>query len=114
MATIQQQLCDGCGALITGTKGITKVYNEAILIRGSLGIFEVDKETRWRDHLFITPHGATDLAFCKLPCIQAYIDHRTMTARHRKTEALRREASEEELGRLDDQPPFLIGHKKSY
>lgn len=112
MSRVEQQLCDGCGALITGKYGIEYQRKPGILIKGQIAVFEVDPLTRWRDHLFITPTPDADLSFCKLDCIGAYIDHRKIIAASKRKESLKEDADREYRERMRKDPDFIVGTKR--
>lgn len=101
---VNQQLCDGCGELLTGIKGITKVYREFIRFKGSMQLGEVDKQTRWREHYYLTPHGEVELTFCNLDCVGIYVDHKLTVAKTRRAQKLREETD----------ATFKIGHKTNH
>ena len=92
MSQITQQICDGCGKILTGSKGIVKIHEPFITIKGSIGVGEVDPDTKWREFMFITPNSTNDLAFCDIDCLKAYIDTGTERARNRHISRLREEA----------------------
>jgi len=100
MARIEQQLCDGCSKVVTGMNGMSKVYNGGILITGGIGFLEVDPDTGWREHYYLTPNDKGELSFCNLECFQAYIEYRLKIAKGKREQRLRMEASGEHEQRL--------------
>lgn len=101
MGIVQQQLCDGCGKIITGQQGTVYYRKPAILISGQIGVYEVDPHSKWRDHWYATPHANCELAFCNIECVQEYLEHRLTIAKRKKMEHLQREASDEYMRRDD-------------
>jgi hypothetical protein len=102
MGIVQQQLCDGCGEILTGVKGTVYHRKPALLISGQIAIYEVDPHTKWRDHWYATPHANCELAFCDYTCLQAYIEHRVKVGKQKKMERLQQEAGEERLRKGED------------
>ncbi len=120
MGVVEQELCDGCGALISGKKGVVYQRNPALLITGQISVMEVDPDSKWREHIYITPGPETKLSLCNMDCLQIYVDAHLVIAKSRMAEKLRREAAGEHSTRMqkdmDYQPrqSFKVGNKPGY
>lgn len=104
MADIQQQLCDGCGALLNGKHGIAWVKLPCLEINGQIVYEEMSTEKpNWRQHLFVTRTPNEKLAFCwgkdpekpDLKCLMDYITFRVQKQREWNEKKLKGEANEE-------------------
>lgn len=123
MADVKQQLCDGCGALLSGKQGIATVRKPALEINGQMVYELVDKQTNWRDHVFLTRTREERLAFCvgddeenpKMDCFVLYITYKLRKQKEWKERKLREEAGEEWNDRnVSQRPPSLIRNKRVY
>lgn len=108
MGVIEQTLCDGCGELIYGKKGIAFVKKDYIQIIGQVTFHKVTQETQWVDHMHLTPTDHENLSFCmdnkglKLDCLIAYIESRTLIVKNKIEISKRKRATEEQQ---DDYTP---------
>ena len=114
MAQVEQELCDGCGALITGKKGVVFQRNPGIIIKGQISVLEVDEATKWREHMYVTPGADCNLSFCNLDCLSIYISAHTLIAKSRIREKMQREAAGEQDTRMRKDPDFVVGRKPNY
>ena len=111
MAQVTQQLCDSCGKTLSGKNGRLSVYEPFIQIKGQMGIGVVDKETKWRDFFYVSPHSTADLSFCGFLCLESYFKMRLEMAQERKVKRLREEAAQEQNDRLAGDGGVTIGGK---
>jgi hypothetical protein len=101
MSIANHTICDGCGEILYGKKGIHFIKKDYIQIKGQITVHEVDKTTDWISHLHMTPTENEDLSLCKemdgikLDCLQSYIDSRSTFVKTRIEANKRNRASEE-------------------
>lgn len=86
---LNQVMCDCCGEILKGTKGLTQVNKSNIAIRGMITYFDGSG-----DYLHITYHADSDLNFCNTECFKNFCNRRIEEKENKRKEALMREASD--------------------
>lgn len=86
---LNQIVCDGCGAVIRGTKGSVAIKKANIALNGMVTYFTEDGE-----YIHITRKANDDLCVCDHNCFKVLVNRRIDEYEHRRKERLMREASE--------------------
>ena len=101
MAIVHNQQCDACGEILNGKKGNERVLKNCIEIKGQVLSHDVDPESGWREHTFISPTATSDLAFCNVDCFDAYITMQKKRWEAKKFRDIREEVEKDSLDRLE-------------
>lgn len=101
MAKIINYSCDGCYKIIYGKDKNIFVKRPHIQINGQIIEQNIDSDTGWQSHIFITPTPEEKLCFCDLDCLAEYIKTRKFLWEQRREEILRGQAGKENEARIE-------------
>jgi hypothetical protein len=88
MARFVQIVCDGCGDVVKGTKGMVGISKNNFAIRGMITYFDDDGA-----FVHITKRADEDMNFCDTKCFKDFCNRRLDEYNKRRESYLRREAS---------------------
>lgn len=112
MAKVEQYLCDACGEVLYGRKGMVFIKKRYVQFKGKLLMQDTDDPTTGCARFcYITKNiEEPELSFCdpeKFSCLVDYIKRQEEFWAKKREDGLRYEAEREHSG-----PSFVVGHKK--
>lgn len=88
------QKCDACGHTLNGIEAGHRQIDNCIEIKGQIISQDIDEDTGWREHTFISPDRNSALAFCNVDCFAEYIEMQKKKWQEKRIAQLKREAEE--------------------
>lgn len=96
MAIVEQIMCDMCGTVLVGSKGIHKISKSYVEIAGFVRDWTADPQSGWREYAYVSAPDKRQMAFCTEDDAQCFFDYLDMKRKQNKVHReakLREEAS---------------------
>lgn len=90
-------MCDCCGEVLKGKKGMVDINKSNIAIRGMITHFDGQG-----DYVHITYRADDDMSFCNTECFKNFCNRRIEEYENRRMEQLKQEASDDIVYRRNE------------